>query len=140
MPKEVIFKKLDQIKELLAELERLLNMPLEDFKKDSVVLRAAERNFQLIVDLASDINTQILIERGKETPDTYRQSFSDLEKERILGKKLAERLVRSAKLRNILVHEYDFEEDDEKFYASAKESLSAYHEYIRIIYEYAQRL
>jgi uncharacterized protein YutE (UPF0331/DUF86 family) len=139
MPSEIIFKKLDQINELLNELEQLLNKPFEEFEKDFVLVRAAERNFQLIVDLASDINTQILVETGEKTPDTYRQSFSDLEKKGVLPKELANKLVVSAKLRNILVHEYDFDEDCEKFYNSAKEGAPNLREYVKIIYSYAKK-
>ncbi|MEK7099172.1 MAG: DUF86 domain-containing protein [Patescibacteria group bacterium] len=134
MSSELILKKLEQIQELLQELERLLAIPLEKFVSDLTAVRAAERNFQLTVDIASDINTHILLERGGKTPDTYRESFVALEREGILPRELARRLVDSAKVRNILVHEYDFEEDYEKFYRAARESVPAYREYAKIIY------
>jgi len=139
MPEEIIQKKLDQMKQLLRELNELFNKPRPEFLKDVVVVRAAERDFQLIVDLASDINTHILIERGKETPDTYRQSFIDIEREGILSTDLAQTLAASARLRNILVHEYDFEEDYERFYESVKQFIPAYQEYIKKIYGIAQK-
>ncbi len=130
---EVIEKKLEQIKELLKELSSLLDASFEKFQSDLVVIRAAERIFQLIVDLAADINTQILVEKGEKTPDTYRQSFSDLAKTKILENNLAQKLAVSAQIRNILVHEYDFEEDYKKFYDSAKHLIPSYQEYIRQI-------
>ncbi len=136
MANELIFKRLDHINELLNELERLLRIPLEKFMRDLTAVRAAERNFQLAVDLASDINTQILIEHGGKTPDTYRESFSALEKTGVLSHDLTRHLIESAKVRNILVHEYDFEEDYEKFYHAAQASVPAYREYAKTIYEY----
>lgn len=139
MGNEIIFKKLDQIKEVLNELERLLRVPIEEFLGDLKAVRAAERNFQLAVDFASDINTQIVIERGGSAPDTYRESFAALEKEKILSHGIARRLMESAKVRNILVHEYDFEEDYEKFYHAAQESIPAYREYMKVIYDYLHR-
>ncbi len=139
MPIEVIAKKLEQIKELLSELARLLEVSFSDFQKDMVIIRASERNFQLIVDLASDINTQILVEKGEKTPDTYRQSFSDLAKSGVLENSLARKLAISAQVRNILVHEYDFEEDYEKFYNSAKDFIPSYQEYARQINLYLNR-
>src|SRR3989338_4134173 len=75
MSRELILKKLEQMKGLLAELERLLGVPAEEFARDLVALRAAERNFELIVETASDVNTQLLLEAGTGTPDTYKQSF-----------------------------------------------------------------
>ncbi|TSC55303.1 MAG: Uncharacterized protein Greene041679_650 [Parcubacteria group bacterium Greene0416_79] len=75
----------------------------------------------------------MLLESGKKTPDTYKQSFSELKKTGVLSDPLSKKLVVSAKLRNILVHEYDFEEDYERFYKAAKEAAPAYEDYIRAI-------
>ena len=140
MSKEVIIKKLEQLKALIDELGRLLDQDWDAFRDDLVKLRAAERNFQLAVELASDINTTLLIDKTGKTPDTYRQSFSGIEKLGILSGELSEVLVNSAKLRSILVHEYDFEEDYEKFYNSAKGMIPAYREYIRVIHDYLKSI
>lgn len=136
MMDEVIAKKLEQIGNLLDELKRLLAKDLTEFQFDLVSVRAAERNFQLVVDLASDINTQLLVERGTKTSDTYRQSFTDLVAVGILNFDLAKKLGESAGLRNILVHEYDFDDDYVRFYAAAKDFIPAYRDYLKIIYKY----
>lgn len=136
MSKEIILKKIEQLKALLAELESLLQKGAEDFINDTVVIRAAERNFQLIVELAGDINTTLLVDKTGKTPDTYRQSFSDIEKLGVIDADLAAVMATSAKLRNILVHEYDFEEDYERFYISAKEIAPSYQKYIEAMLKY----
>lgn len=136
MSKELIEKKLGQIQMLIEQLTGILATPFLEFHTDLLAVRAAERNFQLLADIASDINGQILLERDKQIPDTYRQSFLYLGRESIIPAGLAETLVESAKLRNILVHEYDFEEDYKKFYDSAKNFLPAYHEYLKAIQKY----
>jgi uncharacterized protein YutE (UPF0331/DUF86 family) len=133
MSKELILKKIEQLKALLKELKELLETPLPQFTNDFKTIRAAERNFELIVEIASDVNTHLLLEAGKKTPDTYAQSFLELAKEGALSNTLAAQLVATAKLRNILVHEYDFEEDNERFYHSARAALPAYEEYIKAI-------
>lgn len=138
MESEIIYKKIDQIGQVLTELERLLATPLTDFTRDLTAIRAAERNFQLAVDLACDINTQIMIARGGKIPDTYRESFIALGKEKILSDELTRRLAATAKVRNILVHEYDFEEDYEKFYLAAQASIPAYRDYAKTIYAFIQ--
>lgn len=139
MPNEVTAKKLEQISNLLDELKRLLAKDLTEFQFDLVSVRAAERNFQLVVDLASDINTQLLVEKGTKTPDTYRQSFTDLAAVGILDVNLAKRLGESAGLRNILVHEYDFDEDYARFYVAAKDFIPAYRDYLKVIHKYISR-
>ena len=120
----------------MAELEALLAKPAADFIKDTIVIRAAERDFQLIVELASDINTTLLVDTTGKTPDTYRQSFSDIKKLGVIDNDLATVMGASAKLRNILVHEYDFEEDYERFYVSAKQMMPDYQKYIEAILKY----
>jgi len=133
MGREIIYKKLEQMNVLLSELETLLSKPFSAAYSDMITIHAAERDFQLIVELASDINTTILIEKTGETPDSYRSSFSNLAKLGIFEKDILSQLTASAKLRNILVHEYDFDEDYKKFYESAKEFIPAYREYTKII-------
>ena len=139
MNRELIFKKTEQIRVLLRELQQLLNLSYSDFQKDFIIVRASERSFQLIVDLAVDINTQLLVEQTGKTPDTYRQSFSELERAGIMAGEFIKTLAESAKLRNVIVHEYDIEEDIKKFYDSAKKMIPAYQDYIQAILLYCKR-
>ncbi|OHA24333.1 MAG: hypothetical protein A3B11_02120 [Candidatus Taylorbacteria bacterium RIFCSPLOWO2_01_FULL_44_26] len=44
--------------------------------------------------------------------------------------------IKSSNLRNILIHEYDFDEDNFIFYKSAKEFVPLYEEYIEAIKRY----
>ena len=136
MGAEIILKKIEQSEKLLTQLEQLLQLPFTQFENGSTTLRAAERNFQLIVEIASDMNTQLLLESAKQAPETYKQSFVDLAALGIIDKTLAAQLLKSARLRNILVHEYDFEEDERKFYDSAKIALPAHRNYLKILFKY----
>lgn len=134
MSLDVYLKKLEQMSELLGELEGLLGRPLDEFVRDRIVTRAAERDFQLLVNLAVDINLYLIAERARATPDSYRESFLDLVALGILERPLAESLGRSARLRNVLVHEYDFDTDVELFHRSAREFLEPYRHYTRAIH------
>ena len=136
MSHEIILKKLEQMKVLLGELKELLNLPFSEFKKKFTTIRSAERNFQLIIELASDINAHIIAEIGAETPDSYRESFKRMATLKILGDSSLPDFIKSSNLRNILIHEYDFDEDNFIFYKSAKKFLPLYNEYIGSIQEY----
>lgn len=133
MQNEIVEKNLERLIGLLRELKRYLDVSFSEFSADAMRISAAERKFQLIVDIASDINAHLLVSSGNETPDTYRRSFTNLGRAGILPHECAEKLAESAGIRNILVHEYDFEEDYQKFYASAKEILPWYDAYIDAI-------
>jgi uncharacterized protein YutE (UPF0331/DUF86 family) len=131
MNKEIIYKKIEQINVLISELNEWINS--SDFLNNIKLIRACERNFQLIIDLAVDINTQILIEKTNETPETYKDSFLGLLKLGIISDDLVYKLIKGVSVRNILVHEYDFEEDYKKFSEAVLELIPYYKEYLKSI-------
>ena len=136
MNTEVLLTNIQHSEKLLKELEELLQLPFTKFENGSTILRAAERNFQLIIDIASDMNTQILLDTANQAPETYKQSFRDMATLGIITRTLADQLSDGAKIRNILVHEYDFEEDELKFYNSTKIILPACRIYLKTIFHY----
>jgi uncharacterized protein YutE (UPF0331/DUF86 family) len=138
MSRDLILKKLEQMGTLLSELKELLALPFPEFKAKFTNVRSAERDFQLIVELASDINAHTIAELGAETPDTYRQSFTLMATRKILDEKSLPAFIKSSNLRNILTHEYDFDEDNLIFYKSARDFLPLYEQYIQSIRKYLE--
>lgn len=136
--KEILLKKIERIKSLLVDLEVLMAKPMALHKGgDKISLLAAQRIFELIVELSSDINTSLILDKTGKTPDSYKEAFSRLSKFGP-GKDIVEPLVASAKLRNILIHEYDFEADDARFHESVKSMIPAYKKYISFIHNYLE--
>ena len=138
MGNEVITRKLYQMQKLLAKLNTILDRPKEEFLKNEYYVGTAERNFQLIVNLAIDINGIIITSKNNNLPDTYYQSFLELGKSDLIDDETAALLAESAKVRNILVHEYNLDDDPEKFYESAKRMIPAYEQYVKAIFKYAE--
>jgi len=136
MSRNLILKKLEQMKILLEELQSLLDLSFKEFKDTFRNIRSAERNFQLIIEIASDINAHIIAEMGAETPDTYRESFKRMATLKIIKEESLPSFVRSSNLRNILIHEYDFDEDNFIFYTSTKAFIPLYENYINSIKSY----
>ena len=134
MGKEIIEKKVEQIHSLLLELTEWTTVDFKVFNKTITLIRSCERNLELLVELSSDINATIVLEKQGKTPDSYRDSFLWLKKIGLIEESLCEKLIDSVKLRNGLVHEYDFELNNEKFYNSiSKDFIPAYEEYLKII-------
>lgn len=136
MSHDLILKKLEQMKKLLLELGELLELPFVEFREKFTNVRSAERSFQLVIEIASDINAHIIAEIGAETPDTYRDSFKRMASLKILKEESLPDFIKSSNLRNILIHEYDFDEDNYIFYKSAKGFIPLYHEYMNSIQTY----
>ena len=139
MSKEFIYKKLNQIIKLISELESLLDMTFPEFSKNFTTIRSAERNFQLMVEQASDINNHMLLELGNVAPDSYKSSFIQIVKIGIIDNKILKDLIKSSNLRNILIHEYDFDQDNFIFYKSAKKLIPVYKEYVKAIEKYLNK-
>ncbi|MEK7161591.1 MAG: HepT-like ribonuclease domain-containing protein, partial [Patescibacteria group bacterium] len=87
-----------------------------------------------LVELASDINANIILQKQGKTPDSYKDSFQRLEKIGILQGGVCKKLIDSVKLRNGLVHEYEFDLDNRKLYDSIKKDfIPAYGEYLKSV-------
>lgn len=136
MGKEIITKKSEYIHYLLQELVKWTAVDFEKFnnENDTTLVRASERNLEMLVELASDINAAIALDKMGRTPDAYKDSFQLLNRLGLINKQLCDKLVDSVKLRNGLVHEYDFELDNRKFYDSLKNDfIPGYTEYLKAI-------
>lgn len=134
MGKEIIEKKAEQIHALLKEVAEWTAVDFGTFDQTVTLVRSCERNLELLVELASDINNAIVLEKKEKIPDTYKDSFLWLKKLGVLEEELCSKLIDSVKLRNGLVHEYDFELDNRRFYNSLRNDfIPAYTEYLKIV-------
>ena len=134
MGNEIIEKKSEQIHSFIRELKEWTDVDFEVFDKTVTLVRSSERNLELLVELASDINNSIILQKQGKTPDSYKDSFQWLNKLGIIEESLCKKLIDSVSLRNGLVHEYDFELNNRKFYDSIKNDfISAYTEYLKAV-------
>ena len=132
----VICKKLSVLVSYYNELKQLAsNLSLETYKDNIMIKRAVEREIQLIVESATDINNMIVKKLNKGPSRDYYNSFIDLAENDIISMDFALKIAPSTGLRNILVHEYQ-KIDDEVVYNSINNVLKYYLEYIDIISSY----
>src|ERR1700733_12237618 len=116
--------KLNQLVHVLRETESWLTVPADDFGRDTKLVRACQRNLQLLVEYASDINGILVLELGRKAPGSYRESFTAVfDMGFASGFTDANRnaLLASVEWRNNLIHEYEPAESDEAFYAKLQE-------------------
>ena len=134
----VIQSKLSFLFDYYEELRSFKNISFNKYQSEKIVKRGMERLLQLIVEVASDINSLILLYAGKKTPESYYDSFIALGKIRVLNLKLAKELAQTSGLRNRLVHEYG-EYRDEIVYRNIKKFCKIYAKYIKIIQKFLSR-
>lgn len=134
-----ITNKLDQIRKYYADLEKILNVPIEKLKNDSISGYAIERLFQLIVDEIIDINNHLILRNKLETPDDFQSTFSILAKNKIIKENFAERIAPTVGLRNKLVHRYE-KIDRDLFLNTVLKEKKDLKEYVKIIGNYLNNL
>lgn len=138
MDQDLLGVKLNQLLHIVSETEAWTAAPLEDFKRDTKVVRACQRNLQLLVEYASDINGLLILEFANKAPGSYRESFTQVFTMDIgiaLSSQTRAALLASVDWRNELIHDYEPAESHETFYAKLKEFLAAYRDYARAIHD-----
>ncbi len=137
MDRDLLNAKLNQLLHVLHETDGWLEIAPDAFGRDTMLVRACQRNLQLLVEYASDINGIVVLEFGKKAPGSYRESFTAVFAMDI-GATLSDpdraALLASVDWRNELIHEYEPAESHLVFYGKLKEFLLAYRNYARAIH------
>ncbi len=132
---EIMRRKLAIIAENLATLKPIETMTRAEYIKDVYKRKATERLLQELIEAAIDINSHLIVQSSKATPDDYYESFINVGELGIISSNLAEKLAPSAGLGNRLVHEYDLL-DHSLVLESVKMAEELYPCYIKAIEEY----
>src|SRR5580704_5998084 len=110
MDNRLLEVKLNQLLHVIAETEGWTVLPVDDFNRDTKLIRACQRNLQLLVEYASDINGIVALEFGKKPPGSYRESFAlvfAMDVGTLLSAVDRAALFASVDWRNDLIHEYE---------------------------------
>ncbi len=68
--------------------------------------RIVERTLQLAIEVCADVAAHVIADRALRAPSTYAEAFEILGEAGLLERDLRDVLVRMARFRNLLVHEY----------------------------------
>ena len=126
----VIIEKLQMMRRLLDELERLGPVDVERFVQNFATQLVAERIISALVDLAGSINAHVVAVQTGMPPSDVQSSFTDASDVGLIDHGLARRLAPSAGLRNVLVHAY-VKLDLARLVAAVPLATDQYGEYVR---------
>ncbi len=132
-----VVSKLELMQGYFERLDPLLLPSDKEILADTTALSAIERNFQLIVDAAIDINTAIIQKENMQPSDDYQGTFALMAKCSALPHELAFEIAPSVGLRNALVHVYE-KIDPARVIHDIKRDIGQYRQYIKHIFEYVQ--
>lgn len=103
----VIEKGMSSIEKYLKILERYKKLSLDEIKNDIDKRGALERYLYLAVQATLDLAEAIIAYKNLRRPSTFAESFEILEENRILERDLAQKMVKMAKFRNLITHDYE---------------------------------
>lgn len=136
--KEIILRKMKEIRERLEELAPLLQETTLEIVHKTLKLHSVERLFQLIVDTTLDINNHIITRSALNIPDDLQSTFLVLGKNAVITNEFAEKIAPSVGLRNQVVHRYG-EVDIKRMVDEIRENIGDYYEYLKLMQAFLDR-
>ncbi|WP_287128902.1 type VII toxin-antitoxin system HepT family RNase toxin [Candidatus Cyanaurora vandensis] len=136
--RQIVERKLAFMLKYLTYLKPFENLSLSDYLDDFEKQIFAERILHLVVEVASDVNSHLLVRVHQITPETYYSSFIEAGNYGFITRELAEELAPSSGLRNRLVHRYD-EIDPEIVFRAVAKTLQYYPRYVQQINQYLEK-
>jgi uncharacterized protein YutE (UPF0331/DUF86 family) len=131
---EVIRHRLALLSEYIADLEAEKEIGLKDFLADKRLRRYVERTLHLAVESCIDIASHIISNEGLREPRDNKDIFAVLGEADYLPEELAEKLMKMAQFRNIIVHDY-IQLDAEVIWGILKRDLGDLHHFMLTIKE-----
>lgn len=108
-------KKAADIRNAVEKLTTFTTQPVEEYLKDHKSIAASKYYLLVAAEAAIDICNHLAARLARRAPDSYAECFQVLAKENVVSSPLAERLIRMARFRNLLIHQYG-DVDDRKVY------------------------
>ena len=134
--RDVIRRKLDRIIKCLQRIREARDKTLDDYLSDADLQSIMERQLELAVGAAVDLNTHLLVQSGFGTPAAAYTSFFEVAQHtQAIPVALAQQLAPATGLRNRLVHAYD-EINHGQVYAGLHQALDLFPKYVEAIEAY----
>jgi uncharacterized protein YutE (UPF0331/DUF86 family) len=104
--KALILRKLTELETYLKQVKEYSGISVEQYQADWKIQRIVERTLQLMVEVCVDIANYIISDRDLAVPTSYANTFEILNRSGLISNELVQTMVRMAKFRNILAHQY----------------------------------
>lgn len=103
----VLESKISSIQKYLKILAGYQNYSQQQLEDDLHLKGSVERYLYLLTQSVLDLAEAIISFKDFRRPQTYSEFFDILQEEKLISKDLTEKLVKMAKFRNIISHDYE---------------------------------
>ncbi len=104
--RELVLRKLADLAQYVSQASEYTELRAEDYRRDWRTQRIVDRTLQLAIEVCADVASHLISDRGLRPPGTYADAFEVLREAGLLEPRLGDSLVRMARFRNLLVHDY----------------------------------
>ena len=133
--KTVVLRKLSELETYQKQIQEFSGITLEVYKADWKTQRIVERTLQMMIETCADIANHIVSDRGMRPPTSYADTFKVLLENAVINAKLFAVMEKTAKFRNVVVHQYEGV-DAEIVIAILKKHLKDFEQYKDAILSY----
>lgn len=104
--RDLFLRKLADLDLYLGQVSEYRGINVEQYRQDWKTQRIVERTLQMAIEVCVDIATHVIADRELRVPTTYAEAFEVLGEAGLVDSEMQEAMVRMAKFRNVIVHEY----------------------------------
>ena len=104
---KLILRKLSDLEDLRGQIDEYRGITAQRYAADWKVQRIVERTLQMMIEICLDVANHYISDMRFRRPVGYADHFMVLRENGILNARLAARMMKMAKFRNLIVHNYD---------------------------------
>lgn len=105
--KSLVLRKMSDLGDLSGQMLEYRGITARRYAGDWKTQRIVERTLQMMVEICLDVANHIVSDKGYRRPVGYADHFTVLRENGMLSARLTARLMKMAKFRNLIVHNYD---------------------------------
>jgi len=104
--RDLVLRKLSDLARYIDQVSEYRHISAEEYREDWKSQRIIERTLQVAIEACVDVASHVIADRGLPVPATYAEVFDVLGQAGLIDPELRVAMVRMARFRNIIVHEY----------------------------------
>jgi len=104
--KDLLLRRLADLDQYVEQASEFRTVTIDQYRRDWKIQRIVERTLQMAIEACLDVANHVVADRQLRVASTYAEIFEVLGDAGLLEQNLREGLIRMARFRNILVHDY----------------------------------
>jgi uncharacterized protein YutE (UPF0331/DUF86 family) len=104
--RDLLLRKLADLEQYVDQVSEFRAVTVDEYRRDWKTQRIVERTLQMAIEACLDVANHVVADRQLHLASTYAEIFDVLGDAGLLEQNLREAMIRIARFRNILVHDY----------------------------------